>query len=242
MEKQEFIEKLSNGMEALNIKLTQLQAEQFYTYMQLLLEWNQKINLTAITEPNEIIQKHFVDSATIVKHLENTRTIIDVGTGAGFPGIPIKIIKPEIEITLLDSLNKRIKFLEEVIQQLELKKIKAIHQRAEEAGKNKQYRETYDVVVSRAVANMTTLSEYTIPFIKKDGKAIYMKGSKIQEELEKSKTAIKKLGGEIEKIESFDLPGTEEKIKRNNIIIHKKCLTSGKYPRAFAQIKSKPLF
>ena len=187
MEKKEFETKLKKGMEALNIELTQKQTDQFYKYMQLLIEWNEKINLTAITKPEEIIQKHFIDSATIIKNLKNTKTLIDIGTGAGFPGIPIKIIKPEIEIVLLDSLNKRIKFLEEIIKKLELKNIKAIHSRAEEIGKNKEYRESFDTVVSRAVANMTTLSEYTIPLVKIGGKAIYMKSSEIEEELENAR-------------------------------------------------------
>ena len=239
MEKEEFGTKLKNGMEALNIELTQKQTNQFYQYMQILIEWNEKINLTAITKPEEIIQKHFIDSATIIKNLENTKTLIDVGTGAGFPGIPIKIIKPEIEIVLLDSLNKRIKFLEEIIQKLELKKIKAIHARAEEIGRNKEYREAFDVVVSRAVANMTTLSEYTIPLVKVGGKAIYMKSSEIEEELENAKKAIKILGGKIQKVEEIYIPRTD--IKRKNIIIEKQEKTNKKYPRNPGKIKKKPL-
>ena len=259
MEKEEFETKLKNGMKALNIELSQKQTNQFYQYMQLLIEWNQKINLTAITKPEEIIQKHFIDSAIIIKNLENTKTLIDVGTGAGFPGIPIKIIKPEIEIVLLDSLNKRIKFLEEIIQKLELKNIKAIHARAEEVGRNKEYREAFDAVVSRAVANMTTLSEYTIPLIKVGGKAIYMKSSEIEEELENAKKAIKILGGKIQKVEEIYLPGTDLKeialkernieeqsnktteIKRKNIIIEKQEKTNNKYPRNSGKIKKEPI-
>ena len=239
MEKKEFETKLKKGMEALNIELTQKQTDQFYKYMQLLIEWNEKINLTAITKPEEIIQKHFIDSATIIKNLKNTKTLIDIGTGAGFPGIPIKIIKPEIEIVLLDSLNKRIKFLEEIIKKLELKNIKAIHSRAEEIGKNKEYRESFDTVVSRAVANMTTLSEYTIPLVKIGGKAIYMKSSEIEEELENAKKAIKILGGKVQKVEEIYLPGTD--IKRKNIIIEKKEKTNNKYPRNPGKIKKEPL-
>ena len=239
MKKNEFVEKLKRGMEKLEIQITENQAEQFYKYMNLLIEWNKKINLTAITDPNEIILKHFIDSATIYKYTKNAQTLIDIGTGAGFPGIPIKILQPQTQITLLDSLNKRINFLNEIIKELNLKKIISIHERAEQASRNKQHRENYEIVVSRAVANMTTLSEYTIPFIKQNGKAIYMKGSEIDEEIEKSKYAIKTLGGEIEKIEKFTLPETD--IKRTNIIIHKKSTTSGKYPRNSAQIKNNPL-
>ena len=239
MEKEEFAQKLAQGMKELKIELNQTQIEQFYKYMELLKEWNEKINLTAITEPEEIIQKHFIDSATIIKDLEKSKKIIDIGTGAGFPGIPIKIIKPEIEVVLVDSLNKRIKFLEETIKKLNLKKIRAIHARAEEIGQNKEYREQFDAVVSRAVANMTILSEYTIPLIKQNGTAIYMKGSEIEEELENSKKAIKVLGGTIEKVEKFKLPKSE--IKRNNIIIKKTSKTSEKYPRNSAKIKKNPI-
>ena len=235
MEKETFKKQLTEQMKDLKIEINEKQAEQFYYYMNLLLEWNEKINLTAITKPEEIIQKHFVDSATIIKYLENTKTVVDIGTGAGFPGIPIKIIKPEIEILLVDSLNKRIKFLEEIIKQLKLEKIQAKHARAEELGQDKNYREQYDAVVTRAVANMRVLSEYTIPLIKKGGKAIYMKGPQIKEELEEAKNAIKILGGEIQKQETLKLPKSE--IIRNNIIIHKKSTTSGKYPRKTSQIK-----
>ncbi len=239
MEKEEFANELTKKMKELEIELSQKQIEQFYKYMKQLIEWNEKINLTAITEPKEIIEKHFVDSATIIKHLKNTKTMIDVGTGAGFPGIPVKIIKPEIKIILLDSLNKRIKFLEEIIEKLELSNIKAIHLRAEEAGQNKQYREQFETVVSRAVSNMTKLSEYTLPLIKVGGKAIYMKGPEIEEELEKAKKAIKTLGGKTKKIENFKLPQSE--IKRNNIIIEKVEKTANKYPRNPAKIKKEPI-
>lgn len=239
MEIIEFSELLKNGMREIGIDLTEKQIKQFFFYMELLIEWNKKMNLTAIVEPKEIILKHFIDSATIVKEIGKNDRIIDVGTGAGFPGIPLKIIKSDIEIVLLDSLNKRIKFLEEVIRQLKLEKIKAIHCRAEEAGKNKEYRESFDIVVSRAVANMNVLSEYTIPFIKIGGKGIYMKGAEIKEELENSKKAIEILGGKIEKVEEFCLLKTN--MKRNNVIIHKKQTTCGKYPRKPGEAKKNPI-
>lgn len=239
MEKEEFSKLLKKEMKEIGIEITDKQIEQFFLYMNILLEWNEKINLTAIVEPKEIIQKHFIDSATIVKYLNNAKNLIDIGTGAGFPGIPIKILKPEIEVVLLDSLNKRILFLKELISKLELKNIKAIHSRAEEAGKNKEYREKFDIVVSRAVANMSTLSEYTIPFIKIKGIGIYMKGSEVDDELEQSKRAINVLGGKIKTIDKFKLPNSD--IKRNNIIIHKIRTTSGKYPRKPGIAKKEPI-
>ena len=239
MEKEEFEQELTKQLKKLKIEINQEQKEQFYTYMTTLIEWNKKINLTAITKPKEIIQKHFVDSATILKKLNKTKTLIDIGTGAGFPGIPIKILKPEIEIVLLDSLNKRINFLEETIKKLNLKNIKAIHARAEEKGQDKKYREQFDTVVSRAVANMTLLAEITIPYVKKEGNAIYMKGSEIEEELKTAKPAIKILGGKIEEVEEFYLP--ESNIKRNNVIVKKVENTDKKYPRNFGKIKKNPL-
>ena len=239
MEIEEFEKLLSSQMQELKIELNKSQIRQFYKYMELLISWNQKINLTAITEPAEIIQKHFVDSATIVKHLKDVKTLIDVGTGAGFPGVPIKILMPEIKITLIDSLNKRIMFLEELFKELNIENIEAIHMRAEEAGKNKKYREQYDVVVSRAVANMSTLAEYTLPLVKLKGKAIYMKGPEIDKELEQSQKAVNVLGGTFEKVEHLNLPNSD--IKRNNIIIDKIRQTPTKYPRKPGDAKKMPI-
>ena len=197
MNQNEFENIFQKYLESINIVLSGTQKEQFYNYMNLLIEWNKKINLTAIIEPEEIILKHFIDSLTVNKFIENESNIIDIGTGAGFPGIPLKIIKPEIEIELIDSLNKRINFLNEVISNLSLKNIKAIHARVEEFAKNKKNRERYDIVTSRAVANLNVLVEYMLPLVKLRGKCICMKGPNIQEEIEKSKNAIKILGGEI---------------------------------------------
>lgn len=229
MEKEEFQENINKYLKEINIHLEKRKIDQFYTYMTLLLEWNKKINLTAIIEPEEIIIKHFVDSLTIEKEIPKNSKIVDIGTGAGFPGIPLKIYRDDIEVTLIDSLNKRIKFLNEVINKLELKGIEAIHSRAEEIGKNKKYREQFDISTSRAVANLSTLSEYIIPLVKQGGKAIAMKGSDIKEELENAKNAIKELGGKIEKDEGLLLPKTE--IKRHLIIIKKIKNTNDKYPR-----------
>lgn len=210
-------------------ELTVLKQEQFEKYKDLLLEWNEKINLTAITEEDDIILKHFIDSMTILKHIDENSSIVDVGTGAGFPGIPIKIANPSINVTLVDSLNKRLIFLEEVIKNLNLEKIKTVHSRAEEFGQNKNYREKFDIATSRAVANLSVLVEYLLPLVKVGGKCICMKGSDIEEELQNSKDAIKTLGGQIEKVEEFTLP--ESDIKRNIIVIKKIKQTPNKYPR-----------
>ena len=229
MKKEEFKKVLYEKTKQIGIELTEEQLEKFYLYMNILLEWNEKINLTAITNEEEIILKHFVDSLTINKYIEDSKSLIDVGTGAGFPGIPIKILRQDLKIILLDSLNKRINFLNEVIEKLELKNIECIHGRAEEFGKNKNYREKYDISTSRAVANMSTLSEYLIPFVKIGGKVLAMKGDKAEEELEEAKKAIKLLGGKVENIDNFYLPNSD--IKRSIIIIKKIEKTESKFPR-----------
>ena len=229
MDIQEFKSLLIESAKKIDIILSDEQVNKFYKYMSLLIEWNEKINLTAITEPKDIILKHFIDSMTISKYIKDSDRIIDVGTGAGFPGIPIKIIKEENEIVLLDSLNKRISFLNEVIKELGLNNINCIHSRAEEAGRNKNFREKFDISTSRAVANMSVLSEYLIPFTKMGGKVIFMKGSEIKQELEDSKNAIKLLGGKINKIDNFYLPNSD--MQRNVILIDKIEKTNSKYPR-----------
>lgn len=229
MEKQEFSKKIKTYANEIGIVLNEKQIDQFYQYMKLLLEWNEKINLTAIIKPEEIILKHFIDSITIAKQVEEHVKLIDVGTGAGFPGIPLKIIREDIEVTLLDSLNKRINFLNKVIEELGLSNIQAIHSRVEDVAKNKQYREKFDYATSRAVANLSTLSEYLLPLVKNNGYAISMKGPEIEEEKKQSKTAISILGGRIEKIDTFQLPQSD--IKRNIIVIKKIRSTPSKYPR-----------
>ena len=228
MEFEIFSEELENAAKQIEIELTKKQIEKFYNYMNLLLEWNEKINLTAIIEPREVILKHFVDSLTIAKYIKENEKLIDVGTGAGFPGIPLSIVKENTDIVLLDSLNKRINFLEEVKENLKLENITTIHGRAEEFGKNKKERETYDIATSRAVAPLNILLEYLLPLVKVGGKAICMKGSNI-EEIENAKNALEILGGKIEKIEEITLPNSD--IKRNIIIVKKVKNTPSKYPR-----------
>ena len=239
MDIKEFKEKLDNYLNVLNIELKEKQIKQFYDYMNLLIQWNKNINLTAIIEPKEIILKHFVDSLTVSKYINEKSTLIDVGTGAGFPGIPLKILRNDIKITLVDSLNKRIKFLDEVIKKLNLDNIKTVHGRAEEIGRNKEYREKFDYATSRAVANISTLSEYLIPLIKNNGQCIYMKGTDLDEELEKGKKAISVLGGNIVNKEEFELPYSD--IKRTIIIIEKVKNTPTKYPRKAGTPSKEPI-
>ena len=219
MEKKRFEEEMSKKSKILGVRFSVEQIEQFYKYMNLLIEWNEKMNLTAITEPKEIILKHFIDSITILKYIDDNSKLVDVGTGAGFPGVPLSIMNPTLKITLVDSLNKRLIFLQEVVKELNLKNIEIVHARAEEFGQNKNYREKFDIATSRAVANLATLSEYLVPLVKIGGKIISMKASNAKEEINDAQKAIEVLGGKIEKIEEFDLP--ESDIGRTIIIIDK---------------------
>ena len=240
MNSKTFFDLMIDYGEEINIVFTEEELQKFYKYMQLLIEWNEKINLTAIVEPEEIILKHFIDSLTILKYIDKDKTLIDIGTGAGFPGIPVKIMRPDIEVTLLDSLNKRIYFLEEVINQLGLKNIETVHARIEEYGKNREYRESYDIATSRAVANLTTLSEYMLPMVKVGGISICMKGSEIEEEFSKSQRAIDILGGKIQKVDTFTLQKNDK--KRNVSIIEKKKPTPSKFPRKPGTPSKEPLY
>ena len=230
---------LKEKLNEFNIEISDNQLEKFDKYMRLLLEWNEKINLTSIVEPDEVKIKHFLDSLTVLKYIHDDDKVIDIGTGAGFPGIPLKIMKPDAKITLLDSLNKRINFLNIVIEELGLKNIETIHGRAEEFARNKMYREKYDVAVSRAVANLSTLTEYMLPFVKVGGKCICMKGANVKEEVDKAKNAIQELGGKIEKIDNFYLSNNDN--ERNIIIIKKIKETKSKYPRKARMTSKKPL-
>lgn len=228
-------------LEMLGIQLTDVQKEQFDRYYELLIEWNRVMNLTGITEYDEVNLKHFTDSLTIVriKSMENVSTLIDVGTGAGFPGIPIKIAFPHIKVTLLDSLNKRIKFLNQVVEELDLKDVVTLHGRAEDYAKKEEYREQFDLCASRAVANLSTLSEYCLPFVKKGGCFISYKSADSDEEIEQSKKALDILGGKIEKVDKFVLPGSD--MGRALVMVEKVKNTPRKYPRKAGVPSKEPL-
>lgn len=226
------MEQFKKDLEELNIKLTERQLCQFQKYYELLVEWNSFMNLTAITEYEEVLKKHFIDSLSIVKAYDFTKSeisLIDIGTGAGFPGLPIKIAFPNVKITLLDSLQKRIKFLNEVIEQLELTDIDTVHGRAEDYAKPDKLREKYDICVSRAVANLSTLSEYCLPFVNKGGKFISYKSEKLTEELQQAEKAVSVLGGKVNNQVDYMLPSSD--IYRNLLIIDKVKPTPKKFPR-----------
>lgn len=228
-------------LDALGITLTDQQKSQFDTFYELLVEWNKVMNLTGITEYEEVNEKHFVDSLSIVKAIDinEVETVIDIGTGAGFPGIPLKIAFPHLKIVLLDSLNKRINFLNTLIDALGLQDIQTIHGRAEDYAKQSEYREKFDLCVSRAVANLSTLSEYCLPYVKVKGVFIPYKSGEIDEELQQSKKAIQILGGKLQEVVKFQLPGTE--IGRSFVKIEKKQNTATKYPRKAGLPAKEPL-
>ena len=234
-------ELLINGARELGIELSERQVEQFMMYKALLQEWNEKMNLTAITEDIEVITKHFLDCITVNNALDMSqqRTVIDIGTGAGFPGLVMKIAFPNLKVTLVDALKKRLVFLEEVITKLELKDIECIHSRAEDLGKNKAYREGFDICASRAVANLAVLSEYTLPFVKVDGYLIALKGQKLDEELEQGKKAIKILGGELDAVVDAKVPFTD--LNHKIAKIKKVKPTANKYPRKAGEPTKAPL-
>lgn len=241
MTEQEQKEYIRQKMAEIQVELTKEQAEQFLRYYQMLIETNQVMNLTAITEFEEVVEKHFVDSVIAPKemfHVEHLR-LIDVGTGAGFPGIPLKIIYPGVQMTLLDSLNKRIQFLDRVCKALELQDVTLIHGRAEELARNAAHREQYGLTVSRAVANLSTLSEYCLPFIKQGGYFVAYKSGVYEEELERAKKGIQILGGKVERVEQYVLPGTDA--GRSEIIIRKEKNTPKKYPRKAGTPAKEPL-
>ena len=225
----------------MNIELNDIQLKQYVTYYEMVVEKNKVMNLTAITEYEDFIDKHFADSLSITNYIDfdQVSSMIDVGTGAGFPGIPLKIAFPDLKVTLLDSLNKRVKFLGEVSETLGLYDIKLIHGRAEDFAHQAEFRGQYDLCVSRAVANLSTLSEYCLPFVKTGGYFAAYKSGDYAEELKKAEKAIKLLGGELKKIYSFSLPGTD--IERSIIVIEKKKETGKKYPRKAGLPSKEPL-
>jgi 16S rRNA (guanine527-N7)-methyltransferase len=231
---------LEEGLSNLKIELTNLQKQQFIDYYELLIKKNKVMNLTAITEFKDIVNKHFIDSLSLVKVCQPINMkILDLGTGAGFPGIPLKIVYPETDILLLDSLNKRLIFLNEVITALDLKQIKTLHGRAEDFGKQIEYREKYDICVSRAVAKMSPLSELCLPFVKQGGVFISYKSGEIDAEMKEASSAFQKLGARLEKIEAFMLPGTD--IQRSLVVVRKEKPTPKKYPRNAGKVLTEPI-
>lgn len=241
MSKLENREILINGLKELGMEISQDKLEKLAAFKDIMLEWNEKINLTAITEEREIFIKHFLDSATCIStnYIKEGMKTIDVGTGAGFPGVPVKILMDGLKITLLDSLNKRVSYLNEVIRKLDLSETKAVHARAEEAGSSKEHRESYDIAMSRAVASMNVLCEYCLPFVKVGGFFLCQKGPDIKEELEEAATAIRVLGGEVKEIRGYKLPYSD--IYHNIIIIEKIATTPTKYPRKPGKPAANPI-
>ncbi|MBE5822074.1 MAG: 16S rRNA (guanine(527)-N(7))-methyltransferase RsmG [Clostridiales bacterium] len=230
----EYLKELLNQV---NVELSDEKINKFISFKDILLEWSEKINLTTITEEKEIYKKHFVDSIIPSKYIKENSKVLDVGTGAGFPGIPLKITREDIDITLLDAVNKKINYLNDVIKRLNLDKIQTVHSRAEDFAK--ENREKFDVVISRAVANMSTLSEYLLPFVKIGGTAICMKGPNIDEELNQAKKAINILGGKVQEVIEYTIPDTD--LKYNLVIIKKERNTPKQYPRKAGKPSSEPI-
>ena len=233
--------RIQEAFKKINIELSDLQATNLLTYYEMLVEWNKVMNLTGITEFEDVLLKHFIDSVAIcqITDMSKVHTVMDVGTGAGFPGMPLKIVFPHLKITLLDSLNKRIQFLNAVIEKLELKDITTIHGRAEDYGRNPEYREQYDMCVSRAVANLSSLSEYCVPFITVGGRFISYKAGEVEEEVRQAEKAVRTLHCEPANIDKIILPDSD--LSRSFIIIKKKGHLDKKYPRKAGMPTKNPL-
>lgn len=234
-----FAEELANY----GFKLSSRQKEQFATYYNKLIEFNKKVNLTRITDKNEVYLKHFFDSITPLLEFSDLfkgeKSLCDVGAGAGFPSLPIKILCPDLSITIVDSLGKRLKFLDELVSDLSLDKVTLVHSRAEDAGQNKNLREKFDLVTGRAVARMSVLSEYCLPLAKVDGYLVALKGPKAQDELAEAKNAIEVLGGSVKEVKELTLPDTDD--ERTLIVVKKVKATPKKYPRQAGTPNRKPL-
>ena len=238
MEYKEFKKEILENSSKINVNLSEKEIERLYKYMILMLEWNNNINLTAIINEKDIILKHFIDSMSVNKYIIGAKKVMDIGTGAGFPGIPLKILNESTNFLLLDSLKKRINFLEAIKKELNLDNLELIHSRAEDLAKDQKYREKADIVVSRAVAKLRILLEYMLPYVRENGICICMKGPNIESELEESKKALDVLGGKIEKKEHIILP---DNLERNIILIRKVKSTPLKYPRKAGMPTKQPL-
>lgn len=233
--------KLCAALKEWNIDIDNSKLEKFEQYMDLLLEWNKKMNLTAITDPEQIVIEHFMDSISLLKFhmIKESKSLIDVGTGAGFPGLPLKIMLPEIKLVLLDSLRKRTDFLHKVVEELELDNVLIIHGRAEDMGQDEEFREKFDIVVSRAVAPLRILLEYCVPFVKLGGYFVSYKGPAAENEIEEAQNAFKELKLEKLEVKQVDIPYSEK--KHNLIFIQKTSKTPNKYPRTPSKVKKSPL-
>ena len=231
------MQKLGEYAAEYKIELTGKMLDDFALYADMLVEWNEKVNLTAITDPEGVIIKHFLDSILGLQYIKNTCSLIDVGTGAGFPGIPIKIVRPDVDLTLLDSLNKRVTFLAAVSERLRQNN-NCVHSRAEDAAKKTGHREKYNIVTARAVSAFPVLCEYCLPFVKQGGAFLAYKGPEVEPELLLGRSAVKKLGGKIEKTAIFELPMNNT---RSVVVVKKISQTPAKYPRNQAQITKTPL-
>ncbi len=238
MDFEEFKNFFLNQIEKSDIEINHENLQQFYEYMIGILEWNDKINLTSITDEKMFIVKHFVDSLLINQYLQGKENIIDIGTGGGFPGIPLKIVNKEKKFTLIDSVNKKLNVIKELAEKIKLNNLEIIHTRAEDLANKKEYREKYDVATTRAVSNLTTILEYMLPFLKIGGIAICMKGPNYKEELENSTKAIEVLGGKFESVKTFNL---DNELERNIIIIRKIKNTPNKYPRGQGKPLKEPI-
>lgn len=237
----EYYNILDTAADNIGLSFDDKKYEQFIKYKDLLKEWNEKVNLTAIKDDEGIIKKHFIDSMKIFKFqpLKNAKKVIDIGTGGGFPGIPMKIIKPDIDIVLLDSLKKRINVLEDILYKIDIKDVTAMHGRAEEFGVDPQHRQQYDAVVSRAVANLAVLSEFCIPYVKVGGYFLAMKGPAAEEEIKAAKNAISTLGGKLEEVIEVEIEDSD--LNHNLVVIKKVKNTPKQYPRKAGSITKNPL-
>ena len=232
---------LLESAQALGIALSEAQTDQFMQYLSLLLEWNEKMNLTAITDPVEVVQKHFIDCISVLPHLDlqGGETMIDVGTGAGFPGVPLKIASPALQVTLLDALQKRLTFLDTLTQSLDLYDVTLVHSRAEDGGQNPDLREQFDLCVSRAVANLAVLLEYCLPFVKVGGKLTALKGPDAAQEIEQAQNALQILGGKVTAVIPITIPQTD--LQHQLVLVEKIAPTPQRYPRKAGKISKKPL-